>query len=149
MRIIFEHRVNPVSGHLVNCSSNFKNGTLVTWQISDHFEKCHAYTQTQEKSEMLSTYSLISYFLTETTIINAVQNQGFHRCCPCHLTELWGAVTSAHLKTIMPGLYFTRALPPLHCQTLISVERVCAAAPTCIARGQRKELSAQVRDVRI
>lgn len=104
IRTIFEHRVSPVRRHFVPCSGNFKNGTLVTWQILCHFQKCQVYTQDTGKIRNICIHLNQLLPLKETTITNVLQSQGFWRCCQCHLTKLSGAVTSVHLKMILPLL---------------------------------------------
>lgn len=89
--------------------------------------------------------------LKETSMTSVLQNQGFWRCCQCHLTKLPGAVTLVHLKTIMPLLC---VLQGVHLHYAISLpgssslwrESVPVPAPT-FQEGKGRTLSV-VRGVR-
>ena len=80
--------------------------------------------------------------LKETSVTSVLQNQGFWRCCQCHLTKLPGAVTLVHLKTIMPLLCVLQGLHLHYAMSLpgsspLWKESVPVPAPTL-----KEELSA-------
>lgn len=153
IRTLFEYGVNPVRCHLVHCSSNFKNGTLVAWRILCHFFKTPSlYSDTGKIWSFTCIYFNQLLSLKETVIIRVPWNQDFEGVVSATTPssqEQWPQFTSKwfclcfvfyksfhlHDAILLPGSY-------------LSGESQSRAFMN-ILRGQRRELSAQVRLVTI
>lgn len=113
------------------------------------FQKGQFYTQMQEKSGMLSAYTLISNSLLKRL---QLPKPGFPKGCQGHLTKLPGAVTLIPLK-IMPLLRVLQGLR-LHCRisrpgSSSHRRESVPGSPHTFQEGKERTLSLGCRDVRI